>query len=407
MTGLTRKDIFPLLALLSYLLSIFFYEHTKAWMSISMFVLLILPFIVVGGKSTLHQFVSNYYFPALSFCAIYLLFYYFNSANHSYFWNRIVMRGPLLALPLVAAGMCGVLSQNVYRLLLKVFVVMCLAGSFYSLFYYITDYASVTDNYLKAQVMPTIINHVRFSIMVAMACYVAYYLVTRKHYFLSSTERWIWIGVLVYLILFLHLYSVRSGLIALYSVVLVELFLNVKGKLGWRRGAVILTASTLFLTTAIYFIPTLHNKWKNTIEDIQVYTHKKYANHNSLTTRFISYEAAVVIFKDNPLLGCGLGDVKDKTDIYFKEHYPEVETPILPHNQFMFMLAATGLVGFILFVLLFYSPLLFAANRKNSILVIHYVILTVSFMTEPMLETQLGMGYSMLFIMLPLMMKQD
>jgi O-antigen ligase len=242
--------------------------------------------------------------------------------------------------------------------------------------------------------------------MAAMACYISYYLMQQKQQATNQTESWIWMGVLVYLIIFLHLFSVRSGLIAFYGVVAVELWLNVKQKIGMRKVVFIFTGLLLFLIASIRFIPTLNNKWVNTIADVRVYQNHGYANFNSLTTRFISYEAAITIFKENPLVGCGLGDVKDKTDQYFIEHYPEVETPILPHNQFLFMLAATGLIGMSLFIFLFYSPLLYKSNRRNSLLVVHYVILTLSFMTEPMLETQLGMGYSILFIMLPLMMKQ-
>ncbi len=406
MISLTRKDIFPLFVLSCYLLSLFFHELGKAAMSMSMFLLLLLPFVVSGAKKTMIQYVSNYYFPALSICVAYLFLYYFNSSNHEYFWNRMVMKGPLLALPLVAAGMWGALSQNVYRVLLRLFVLMCLLGSFYSLYYYVTDYAFVTENYLRAQVMPTIVNHVRFSIMVAMACYIAYYFVQHEWESPNRIKRWVWIGILLFLIVFLHLFSVRSGLIAFYGAVVAELFLNVKERVGLRKLLLILTGLILFLFASIRFIPTLNNKWVNTIADVQVYQNKGYANFNSLTTRFISYEAAFSIFKENPLIGCGLGDVKDQTDFYFKQYYPDVETPILPHNQFLFMLAATGLIGMSLFIFLFYSPLLYKSNRRNQILVIHYVMLTLSFMTEPMLETQLGMGYSMFFIILPLMMKQ-
>ncbi len=108
------------------------------------------------------------------------------------------------------------------------------------------------------------------------------------------------------------------------------------------------------------------------------------------------------ILKKEPFGGCGLGDIKDEMDSFFKIHFPLVETPILPHNQFLFYLAATGIFGFAVFCVTFYFPLFYKRNRQNKILLMQYVVLTLSFMTEPMLETQLGMAYSVLFILLPL-----
>jgi O-antigen ligase len=154
-------------------------------------------------------------------------------------------------------------------------------------------------------------------------------------------------------------------------------------------------------------IPTLNNKWVNTVADLNVYLDKGYPNYNSLTTRFISYEAAFSIFKQNPLLGCGIGDIKDETDLFFKTNYPMIDIPILPHNQFLFYLSATGIIGLLVFCFAFYFPLFYQKNWRNPVLLVQYVVITLSFMTEPMLETQLGVAFTVLFIFLPLTQSSD
>jgi O-antigen ligase len=205
-----------------------------------------------------------------------------------------------------------------------------------------------------------------------------------------------------FLFLFLHLYSVRSGLVAIYSIIIVELIVQAIRTKRYLLLSGMVSGLFLLFTIAVKFVPTLNNKWVNTTADIQTYLSKGYPNYNSLTTRLISYDAAIAIFRKEPILGCGLGDIKDETDTYFRTNYPMIDIPILPHNEFLFYLAATGIVGLLVFCFTFYFPLFYKRNWRNKILLMQYVVLTVSFMTEPMLETQLGMAFSLLFIMLPL-----
>ncbi len=94
--------------------------------------------------------------------------------------------------------------------------------------------------------------------------------------------------------------------------------------------------------------------------------------------------------------------MKDLTDEYFKIRKPEIETPIIPHNQFLFFMVATGLIGLLLFVCYFYYPLFVNGNYKNPFVAGTFIIMTVAFMTEPMMETQLGMSILFFFLTIEL-----
>lgn len=384
-----------------FICSLFFYELGKAWLSVSMFGIVFSSFFQEPLRNHWNIFVSNKSYVWITLSILILPLYFLNSTDIHYYGERVLMRVPFLVLPFAFAGLT-LLYNKAYQKLLCLFVLLSFVVALGTFVNYLFHIDAINESYLRAKVMPSILNHVRLSIMLAMGAYIAFYLFREKFVWKFGVERWVYLGIAMLLFLFVHFYSVRSGLIALYSAVFVEIGYYVYKTGNYTRMVflILLLFSSLFL--AVKFVPTLNNKWVNTVTDLHVYQTKAYPNFNSLTTRLISYDAAIVIFKKSPWLGCGLGDIKTEMDNYFKEFYPMIDTPILPHNQFLFCLASMGIVGFLFFCFTFFYPLFQKRNWSNRILIVHYVILFVSFQTEPMLETQLGVAYSIFFILLPL-----
>ncbi|MFN5919988.1 MAG: hypothetical protein ACK45I_01675, partial [Bacteroidota bacterium] len=78
--------------------------------------------------------------------------------------------------------------------------------------------------------------------------------------------------------------------------------------------------------------------------------------------------------------------------------------PIIAHNQFLYYLAASGIFGMLLFLCFFFYPIVHI-QRLPRLLAAQLLVLLVSFQTEPMLETQLGVAYSVVFWLLPVCMQ--
>jgi O-antigen ligase len=157
---------------------------------------------------------------------------------------------------------------------------------------------------------------------------------------------------------------------------------------------------------AFLFVPTFKNKVTNTIEDINQIGVKGSAGNYSIAGRVVSYQAAWEILKKSPIIGSGIGNLKQEVHRSYKENFPEVigeGTGILmPHNQFLYWLTALGVLGLILVVIGFYSPLLLV-NQSFLLLSLHFIILSISFLFEATLETQTGQVFSLVFVYLPLM----
>ncbi len=372
---------------LVFILGLFLYEYSPLFLSIST--------ILIGITGLIHiRYCERNYLTFIIFILTLLIsglsLAYSDDLNYGL--ERLKIKLPMLALALPWISMR--LSKDQYHIILKWFLFLTATTSFLILLNYIFNQDHINDLYKIGQVMPTPINHIRFSLMVALSLYISIDL-----WRTSLTTNKVWFLILaISLTCFLHVYSVRTGLLSAYAVILMQFVKELQTK---KRKATILVLPLSIVTILItsYFLsPTFRAKINDSKADLMVYKNKTYSNYYSITTRIISYEAAVEIWKKNKIMGCGIGDIKTETDKYFKLNRPEIETPILPHNQFLLILASLGIAGLITFLISFYGALFTNQLLKNHFLIAHYIIVSISFLFEPMLETQLGVAFVMIFI---------
>lgn len=122
-------------------------------------------------------------------------------------------------------------------------------------------------------------------------------------------------------------------------------------------------------------------------------------NGQSLTMRLYFWKAAWHVVAQHPLIGVGTGDVQQALD----RAYADTQSPLeeewhkRPHNQFLTVTVALGVIG--LMVLLVH--LLYPAVRLNRQLHILYwpffLLAMLSFLLEDTLETQAGLSFYAVF----------
>jgi O-antigen ligase len=88
----------------------------------------------------------------------------------------------------------------------------------------------------------------------------------------------------------------------------------------------------------------------------------------------------------------------------YKSLFPGIrpEAYLIPHNQFLYYLGLLGGLGLIIFLGCFYYPLVACFRQADVLFGVHYFIITLSFLFEPTLETQVGLIYSLVFVLAPL-----
>lgn len=356
-------------------------------------------FLIVSIISRIKNKVKFTNFNTSTFYAFTLLFtlYFFgvfstDTENWSYFWHRVTLKLPFILFPL------GFLLQSKFTktdviFLLNIFLSLMLLTELGSLIYYATHYEEVNQLYLQSKVMPVVANHVRYSLMACFATFISFYL--------YKTERKkLYLFISIFFFLFQHLFAVRSGLFILYIVSGgYGLYLLRSKTLQQKTTYTLLTI--VFLTIAIFSIPPLHNKVINTIEDLKHADDTKQASNYSLVGRQYSYKVGLELFYESPITGIGVGNIDTEVTKLYHRDYPEINKILMPHNQFIRILTESGLAGLLIFLCTFYFPLFYNKQYKNStLLVIQYILVTLSFLFEGTLETQLGFNFSMFFIFL-------
>lgn len=323
-----------------------------------------------------------------------------STANTQEFWRDVVLQLPFLLLPLSFWILPPLRIEDLKRLY-KLLLGVTTFSAFGSTVYYLLNAEYINELYVHSKIMPTVPDHIRFSLLVVLSIAVGAVMLNRK--VLTGWRRAAVMAATIFLAGFLHLLAVRSGLVALYVLAVVAIGYLLK-KRDWRKAASVAAMMVVLPVVSYFTLPTFYNKYHNTKDDASRVEQTRSANNYSLVGRVYSYQTALQVWKDNPVWGVGKADLRDEMAARYREFFPQIdaEHQIQPHNQFLLYLVAFGTLGLAVFVLAFYYPLWWARRRHAPMLVAQYIIVTLSFMVEPTMEGQTGLTFSLFFLLLPL-----
>lgn len=143
----------------------------------------------------------------------------------------------------------------------------------------------------------------------------------------------------------------------------------------------------------------LHKRIYELVCEYDDFVHNRNVNGQSLTMRLYFWKAAAELAKENAVFGVGTGDVQQRlNETYIKTNSPlHQEWFKRPHNQFLTIMVALGIVGLFVFLFHIFYPL----NRlKLSMPVLFwpfFVLAVISFLMEDTLETQAGLSFYAVF----------
>lgn len=148
------------------------------------------------------------------------------------------------------------------------------------------------------------------------------------------------------------------------------------------RAFLIVLLSFFVMEGALHFIlPENFQRLSETTE--------KLAQGDTSDARLYIMESAWTVVKEHPVLGVGVGDIKDSLVPF----YGSEEDVYRPHNQYLETWMATGVSGLVTLVLMMMLPLYDAFKRRQYLAVAIIVIFAVSILFESMLERQMGVSF--------------
>ncbi|SNC75626.1 O-antigen ligase [Hymenobacter gelipurpurascens] len=324
-----------------------------------------------------------------------------NTTNLSDYKRDVVLQLPFLALPLGFWLLPPIPTQHVRRLWLLL-VLVTVVSALLSTGNYLLHMEEINAMYLQSKVMPTEPDHIRFSLIITLAVGAATLLVSNPG--LGSKLRPWLIAAIIGLAFYQHLLAVRSGLVTLYALGGLGILWLIFRLRHYRKAAALALALILLPLFSYVFFPTFRNKSANTREDVGRVSQTSSANNYSLVGRVYSYKVALMVIEDNPWFGVGKADMEQELATHYESEFPNIqpEAYILPHNQYLYVAVAFGIVGLLLFIVSFYYAGLTTWPRYSPLLFIQYLIVTLSFLVEYTLETQIGIAFSLFFLLLAL-----
>lgn len=357
---------------------------SRALLSVS-FILFVVLSVVFEGKRSFNLIKDSFWLKTMLALVLVYSLSGFWSEDKAQWVKTVQVKLPLLFMPFTLGVLVNI-SKEIYCKLLYVLASLVVISTGWSyIFYFLTE--NITLTYLQAKVLPVPMynDHVRFSwlVVVVFAMLLDRWLIIRE-----KRERWILVGLLVYLVVYLHVLAAKTGVLGLYIVAIIFLLKQVKGKLRFY-GLMI-----LFLLPVLswFCLPSFQNRLKFVWWDFQNYSRGNYTEGLSDAPRILSLKAGLDIVKTNPLMGIGSGDVLNQTNQWYRIHAPFLKPyeQLLPCNQLMMFVCSGGVLMGLIALVFFLSPLWIKVLKNNYLWLAFHAVALFGFMYEISLEVQNG-----------------
>ena len=273
---------------------------------------------------------------------------------------------------------------------------------FYTIF---SDYEAHLEALGVGHSADTPVDHIKYSIFLAFAGLSALILMIKSKPKVSlNIPKWFYALAMIVIFLLLHIMAVRSGLALFYAVFTITTMIIIISQKRYK-WLFALIAFIVFVPTVMYFtVPSIKAKIGYMRYDINEYLRGGGSQYSD-SERWVSIQSGVQLFKDQPILGTGIGDLrKENSQLMERQlnYYPDK----YPHNQFVFYLAGMGIIGLMLFCLAFFHPWqLFKASEMLFIML--SLLILISFLVENTLERSYSIAFFCFYYGVGIIYSQD
>jgi hypothetical protein len=143
----------------------------------------------------------------------------------------------------------------------------------------------------------------------------------------------------------------------------------------------------------------LHKRSYELVNEYDEFVNKRNPNGHSLTMRMYFWKAGIQVLKANPVIGTGTGDVQAELNkVYVESHSPlERLWYKRPHNQFLTIAVALGIIGLLIFLHSLLYPVISLRKYLPALYYPFMILALSSFILEDTLETQAGLTFFAFF----------
>lgn len=349
-----------------------------------------------GLRFAFGRFFRQPVYWAMSFLLLAPAISYFWSENTVFWASQVRVRIPFFVLPLAFANL-PILHSRQYQSVLYLLVWVMLLLSIGVGINFMSHYDTIIADLIHGRPVPVPRNHIRFNLLLATAILSGGWLWKRGFYWRFPWERTVLALTVVALFVMIHLLSVRSGLAALYIALFYTIALGIVSAGNRRLSLLALVVVLAAPVIAYQTMPSLQQRIGYMQYDWQKYRQNAGGTYSD-AQRWVSLEIGIRLWLRDPLLGIGAGDLPIEVQMMANDHYPNYSLdPRLPHNQFIYILCGTGLLGLLLSLIALLAPITVRAARQFYLFATFQLMMFVSFLVEYTLETAIGVAFYLFF----------
>lgn len=347
-------------------------------------------------QSGLYRFIRrpDFWVPLLYFLLV--LGSSYTLEDPGYWLERLRIKAPFLVMPLVFF-MLPVFSNRWVAAFWYFLLGLLSLTSLGIIVNYVLHADSVHALLRAGQPLPMPCNHIRYSLLHVMGIVGGLYVLEKGIYLRDPRERvWV-ISAVAWLVVAQHLLAVRSGLVAMYVVLLYGALRYMWRSRRWLWGVPLLVLLAIGPLIAYYSVPSLRVRVDYARYDQERFLKGAPAENLSDGSRWVSLELGWQLFMQAPWTGVGAGNLRLRMEQEYAAEYPQFQRRLMPHNQLLFVAAGTGLLGLAVFMAAFIIPLWYRKNYLFFPFAALHLIVLVSFVAEATIENAMGVAFFIFF----------
>jgi len=205
----------------------------------------------------------------------------------------------------------------------------------------------------------------------------------------------------LFLFVFIHILSERSGILALYLALFVLAIYFVFLKKKYVFGLVGMAAIIALPIVAYKTVPSFKLKVDYAVWDYKQFQQGEGGQYPD-SERLISMSAGLELGKENFLFGVGAGDLKKEMQHIYDNKLAGKYNFRMPHNQLISIFAGTGIIGLIVFITAFFFPLFYKNNLRQPLFLALHAVVFMSFLMENTIENNFGISMYLFFLLIGL-----
>lgn len=223
-------------------------------------------------------------------------------------------------------------------------------------------------------------------------------------FFFASNKylKWIILLLITSILMLLFFLQSRGAYVGLFSIYISFIAFGILRK---KTRPVLLFSTILVLSFLTVF--GIQKSKKTTLITERISTIRLTDSDNSISSRLQFYNDALTSFIQNPILGIGVGNWKLNSIEYRKNTMRQYIVPYHSHNEFLNILAESGIISLLSFLgLIFYIPLHYLKIKQFNIVKVSSVLVLLILLIDSNLNFPLIRPYSYIqyfVIMIPLL----